>query len=107
MSNNRPTLLWGYDEQTNSISALPASPLLLPAMAVWGFTKLASLFYRPKPKTAPLPDDFNLQEYNRNKAEYRKLFQKINSGQQLTLYEQLRWTALPYPSWSKGERWHY
>ena len=107
MSENRPTLLWGYDESTGRISALPASPMLLPAVLLLGAVKLASVFYRPKTKTAPLPDGFNLQEYQANKKEYRRLFEKIKRGQELTPYEQLRWSALPYPSWSKGERWHY
>lgn len=107
MSENRPTLLWGYDEQTGKISALPASPLLLPGVAFLGVLKLVSLFHRPKPVTAPLPDDFNLEEYHRNKIEYRRLWAKKQSGQELTDYEFIRWNQLAYPSWSKGERWHY
>lgn len=107
MKENRPTLLWGYDEQTNRIQALPASPLLLPGVVFLGVLKLVSLFHRPKQQTAPLPDSFNLEEYHKNKTEYRRLWAKKQSGQELTDYEFLRWTTIKHPSWSKGEPWHY
>jgi hypothetical protein len=108
MENSKPTLLWGIDGETGGISALPASPLLLPAIIVLGLVKLASSIARPKPQTAPLPANFNLSEYNRNKTEYNKLRCKIKEGKTLTAIEELRWnTVLPFPSWSRGERWHY
>lgn len=108
MQHSKPTLLWGMNEETGGISALPASPLLLPAILALGAIKVASWLYRPKPKTAPLPANFNWKEYEANKAEYYKILAKIQTGKTLTTLEEIRWnTVLPYPSWSKGEPWHY
>jgi hypothetical protein len=106
--NNGPTLLWGIDKETGSISALPASPLLLPAIAVLGVLKLFSVVHKPKPKTAPLPAGFNSKEYYSNKREYDYYVEKIKERKELTEYEKMRFnTVLPFPSWSKGEPWHY
>lgn len=108
MEHSKPTLLWGIDKETGGISALPASPLLLPAIIGLGALKVASWLYKPKPKKQPLPANFNWEEYSKNKKEYDYLLAKIQSGKPLTPMEETRWlTELPYPSWSKGERWQY
>jgi len=105
---NRPTLLWGIDRESGAISALPASPLLLPAFIVYGIAWVFSLFPK-KPKTAPLPRKFNEEEYKRNKQEYDYYCMKIRKGIELTSQERYRLNViLPNPSWSKpGENWHY
>ena len=107
MQHTKPTLLWGMDDD-GRVSALPASPLLLPALLTLGAIKIASWLYKPRPKAAGLPAGFDQQEYDAYSKEYHRLLSKITAGKQLTEMEQMRWnTVLPYPSWSQGERWVY
>lgn len=101
-------MLWGVSEATGRISALPASPLLLPAILTLGAVKIASWLYRQKPKTEPLPANFDWKEYEENKEEWDRLTAKIDAGIELTTMEWIKYnTVLPYPSWSNGERWRY
>jgi hypothetical protein len=107
-NNGAPTLLWGMDTETGKIAALPASPLLLPALLFIGALKIASILLRSKVKKKELPTGFNEQEYLKNKKEHDAYIYKIHSGIQLTDHELMRLnTVLPFPSWSNGERWHY
>jgi hypothetical protein len=108
MEKSSPTLLWGIDNETGKINALPASPLLLPAFIVYCIAWLLSLF--PKRTTGePLPCNFDQDEFNKNKKEYDYYCMKIRKGIELTSEERHRLNAvLPRPSWSKpGENWHY
>ena len=109
MENSRPTLLWGIDCDSGKISALPASPFLLPAVLVYCVLWFIGLFIPRKVRTEPIPHNFNQKEYARNKIMYHYLCDKLNRGQQLTDSEKYALNyALPRPSWAKpGEWWTY
>jgi hypothetical protein len=109
MQDSRPTLLWGIDEDSGKISALPASPLLLPAIVFYFLLWFLSLFYRRRIKSKPLPSNFNQKEWLANRTEYKRLCDKVRAGIELTPIEQIRFnTMLPRPSWAQpGEWWTY
>jgi hypothetical protein len=109
MEHSRPTLLWGIDCDSGKISALPASPLLLPAVIVGCIFWIIGKIWRKPIKKEPLPDDFDINEWYRNKAIYDRLCLKIRRGQDLTPSEQIMINCyLPKPSWAKpGEHWSY
>lgn len=109
MEHSRPTLLWGIDCESGKISALPASPLLLPAVAIAFIFWIIGKVWRKPVKREPLPDNFNHTEYRRNKAIYDRLCLKIRQGKELTANEQIMINYyLPRPSWAKpGEHWTY
>jgi hypothetical protein len=47
MSSQQSNLWWAYDSETGSFSALPASPLLVPALIIMGIIALARGNPRP------------------------------------------------------------
>ena len=109
MEHSRPTLLWGIDCQSGKISALPASPLLLPAALFFGVLWLIGLFIPKQVKREPMPENFNEKEYMHNSIQYHYLCGKIRDGIELTDSERFTLRrVLPYPSWAKpGEFWTY
>jgi hypothetical protein len=109
MQDSRPTLLWGIDPESGSIGALPASPLLLPALAVYCLIWLLSPLYRNRQKPTPTPSSFNEQQWAKNKQEYDALVRKIRAGKSLSDMEMIRLnTVLPRPDWAEpGEWWSY
>lgn len=109
MTNSGPALLWGINNETGRISALPASPLLLPAAIIYLIFRVVGVLWPKKIQAEPLPDNFDDEEYWRNKVLYNRLIAKQRSGATLTDAEvfQLRY-VLARPSWAKpGEVWRY
>jgi hypothetical protein len=106
---NRPTLLWGIDSCSDEITALPASPLLLPAAIVFGLLYIVSLFIPNRPVKKQISSKFNSSEYYQNKMIYDRLCAKIEAGIPLTENEQIQINyQLPRPSWAEpGEWWSY
>lgn len=109
METSRPTLLWGINCESGQISALPASPFLLPAFLIYCVVWFIGLFVPKKVKKEPIPLDFDEQEYAKNKAMYHYLCDKLQRGEQLTDSEKYTLNCiLPRPSWAKpGEWWTY
>lgn len=109
MENSRPTLLWGMDRESGAISALPASPLLLPALIFYFILWIISPLFKKRDKPIPLPGNFDQEEWSSNKIEYYKYVDKMRKGEPLSDFEQIRMnTVLPRPSWAKtGEWWTY
>ena len=109
MAEHQRTLLWGIDNETGNISALPASPLLLPAVAAYVVIWLLELILPKRVKKKPLPDNFNKEEWKRNHKLYNLLLDKQRLGIKLTEPELMQLHHyLGRPSWAKpGEWWTY
>lgn len=109
MEHTRPTLLWGIDCESGKISALPASPLLLPAAIVAAIFWIIGKIIPRKIKREPIPKGFNQQEWEKNKALYDYLCGKVSRGIPLSDSENIQFNCiLPRPSWAKpGEWWTY
>ena len=92
------TRIWqGWDDDGN-FGAIPASPLLLPALILWLIAPLlVRLFQRP----GPMPRGFNLQEYRRNRESWLALRHNPGACPE-------RWAQICHPSWAKpGQVWTY
>ena len=98
------TRLWqGWDSE-GSFGAVPASPLLLPAVLLIGLARLIGRFVRMPP--GPMPAGFNLEEYRQNRREWLALYNMPHYA--WNAYHVERWHAIQSPSWAKpGEVWSY
>ena len=97
------TRLWqGWDDDGN-FGAVPASPLLLPAILLAALKPLfAWLVSRP----GPMPAGFDLKEYRQNRREWLVLYNMPRYA--WNAYHVERWHAVQSPSWAKpGETWSY
>lgn len=98
-------ILWAYDEERSSFSALPASPWLLPAIAIAGVVA-AVRSCQPKEIILDVSPEIDKEEYERNKIKYRSLMQKY--PREWTEDEWMTYRAISYPSWWKeGPPWGY
>lgn len=104
-------LLYDYDSETNKISPLPASPLLLPAMLFIGAWYIAEkiwhLFRIEKPiniiEDRGVPPEM-LESYRK---EYHEII-AIKNTRELDTLERLRLEHLRHPPWAlPGETWSY
>lgn len=105
-----PRILWNYDESSGTISALPASPLLLPAMIGLGLLWLSQSIIGLFRIARPLPWNFDKQQYLKNKKRYNYLIhKKYILERELSVAEWYELEkVLPFPPWAKpGERWTY
>ena len=111
MSNN---LWWSYDPDGGSFSALPAGPMLLPALGVFAIIAVRQAFKElTASKTKGLGYSFiNSDYYQSAKRRQDYLIDKkidglkgIGSG--LTLGEQTELTNLQHPAFNNGGRWSF
>jgi hypothetical protein len=106
--SNKGMLWWAVDQESGSFASLPAGPMLIPALLIYG---LLRLFHRSTPRFSVhsdlLPDHvLNSNEYRKDCARYRFLRdQSINHG--LDPYESLEFNALQYPRWFGGKQFPY
>lgn len=112
MSNNN--LWWSFDADSNSFAALPAGPMLLPALGLFAVIAAVqsvrgALSPRPNhPGGAYMTSDL----YRRDKERQDYLIQKqINGikgiGEGLTLGEHTELADLQRPSWANGDTWSF
>jgi len=102
---------WAYDESEGSFSALPASPLLLPAL---GFFFLLAVFDeiaekgRSKQITKPAAElKVDRTLFDSNKQRYRELLNVIKV-RPLNEDEESEMYRLSHPPWAEpGEVWTY
>jgi len=104
-------LLYDYDSQTNKISPLPASPLLLPAIVFLGIwyigQKIYSLFRPRKPLNIIADRNVPPEMLRSYRKEYLEMMETKKS-RDLTTLERIRLEHLKYPPWSfPGETWDY
>jgi hypothetical protein len=100
---------WAYDEENGSFSALPASPMLLPAL---GLFFLAAVFSRAQKSSGPTKLACEMQNVDhglihRNAARFHELLaimktRNLNDSEESELYR------IQHPPWAEpGEVWTY
>lgn len=112
MSNNN--LWWSFDPDDNSFSALPAGPMLLPALGIFAVIAVIQAF-RESGQSAEriLGRSFvNSDYYQSAKKRQNELIQKkINGikgiGEGLTLAEHTELVDIQHPSWRNGDSWSF
>lgn len=107
--SDRPTLWWAYDAEDQSFSALPAGPLLLPALfislCIGAYSSLRQWTGRPE---NVLGHDFvNSVEYQQMKRRYYELIHKKIENGSLELHEEQELQQLKRPYWIKSGTWSY
>jgi hypothetical protein len=70
MSDNKASLWWAYDAEGGKFSALPASPLLLPALLFMGLFSIGKAIFSPTLTTGQglgpvTKTDYYQRQYNR------------------------------------------
>jgi hypothetical protein len=100
---------WAYHVENGTISALPASPWLLPALGILCLAPLvAKLVEQAERDPQPLPENFDPILFNDYRKIYRALMHKKASGIELSTEESLRLQTIAHPPWAKpGEIWSY
>lgn len=100
---------WAYSVENGSISALPASPWLLPALGLICLAPLvAKIVEQAERAPKPLPEDFDPIMFNNYREVYRDLMHKKQSGIELSMEERLTLQNISNPPWaSPGEVWTY
>lgn len=107
MSNN-PNLWWAYDSESNSFGALPASPFLLPALAIMGVLSLFGFGRVRVSSNAEMLGEFGKSsEYRKCEARYNELEEKERRGWELSTEELLEMDRLNHPKWNAYKLWHY
>lgn len=73
MSENKASLWWAYDAEGGKFSALPASPLLLPALLIMGIFSIGKAIFSPTRMTGegmgPIGETEYYQRQLKRKAE--------------------------------------
>lgn len=106
---SKGNLLWSFDEGSGSFAPLPAGPLLIPALVIYG---LLRLFSGGGGTTIPahrmLPRHIiESAEYRRDCARYRYLWDKRCRFGDLDPIEWIELQGLEHPAWYGGKRWLY
>ena len=107
--NDKPSLWWAYDEQSNSFSALPAGPFLLPALLAASVAVVCQKFRRNavNPKNLISQSIYNSPEYQHAKQRYYYLINKKATENGLSIQEEAELWRLKTPWWANGGQWIY
>lgn len=107
--NQQPSLWWAYDTESQSFSALPPGPLLLPAIFIAAFVALYShLRDRSEhPENVLPPEIISSDDYQRKKQRYYDLIHKKVWGDGLTVVEHYELEELKQPWWVESGTWTY
>jgi len=104
-------LWWAYDEDNSSFSALPASPLLLPALGLFFllavFDRMAENDRGKKILKPASEMRVDRTLYDSNKKRYREMLE-ILKVRQFNEDEDSEMYRIEHPPWSEpGEVWTY
>jgi hypothetical protein len=106
MSNNN--LWWSYDSESSSFSALPASPMLLPALAIMG---LLSIFGFGRVRIGSNADKLGefgkSEQYKKDCNRYQELRRKWIANGELCGEEYHEMVQLKHPKWNNHKHWEY
>jgi len=107
--SDRPSLWWAYDAEDNSFSALPAGPLLLPALFVAVCVSIIGAIHSTfnRPDRLISRELLNSNEYQRKKQRYHELVSKRLDNGELELHEHHELERLKRPYWIKSGTWTY
>ena len=106
---DRPSLWWSYNAEDNSFSALPAGPLLLPALfiAVCVNAVGALSAWANRPERIISNDLLRSRDYQRMRERYYELIDKRLENGELELHEHHELEQLKRPYWIKSGTWTY
>jgi len=106
---DRPSLWWAYDEEDQSFSALPAGPMLVPALFIaalaFGFDRLKT--WASQPDNVLGRDFTSTPEYQSMRKRYFELINKKHYGPGLETHEQYELEQLKRPYWIQSGTWSY
>jgi hypothetical protein len=112
MSSNN--LWWSFDADNNSFSALPAGPMLLPALGVFAVIAAVqsikgALTPRPNHPGASFmaSEAYQLMKQRQDYLIAKKIEGIKGFSEGLTLGEQTELNALARPSWANGDTWSF
>lgn len=107
--SDRPSLWWAYDAEDNSFSALPAGPLLLPALLIAVCVNAIGIVHSwaNRPERVVSHGLLNSNEYQRKKRRYYELINKRLDNGELELHEHHELEKLKRPYWIKSGTWTY
>ena len=113
MSTNN-SLWWSFDSGSNTFSALPAGPALLPALGLFAlFAGVRALKGFTAPQNAGISSTLlNSDYYRETKVRQDYLIQKKIDGvmgisEGLTLAEQGELSDIFHPAWRNGGTWSF
>lgn len=107
MSTN---ILYAYDSEKGSFSALPASPWLLPAIGIFALLAFYNHNRQSKVRVLDESPNIDMKLFNEYRIRYKELLDKkyalVNGG--LTIEESIELQGLIRPPWAEpGELWTY
>jgi hypothetical protein len=112
MSNNN--LWWSFDADNNSFSALPAGPMLLPALGVFAVVAAVqsirgALTPRPNHPGASFmaSDAYRLMKERQDFLIAKRVQGIMGEGEGLTIGEHTELAKLQRPSWANGDTWSF
>lgn len=107
--SDRPSLWWAYDAEDNSFSALPAGPLLLPALLIAICVNVAGALHSwaNRPERLVSKKLLGSHKYQRMKHRYYELIDKKLDDGGLSLQEHHELEQLKRPYWIKSGTWSY
>lgn len=104
-------LLYDYDTETNKISPLPASPLLLPAIIVLGIFYIFNAIWRLLFGNENMGVD--IKKYGVSSeiiSSYRNKYFRLKAIERrrpLSFTELNELHRVEYPPWGRGHKWQY
>lgn len=107
MSDN-PRLWWAVDQESGGFVPLPAGPMLIPAIIIYGILRLfkGRRFKRYRPEELLPRRTLDGVAYRQDSARFKYLtHKKIQEG--LSDHEEHEYNQLHYPVWANRQQWPY
>jgi len=110
---NNQNLWWSYDPDNRSFSALPAGPLLLPALAIFIIVASIRAFKQPRSASSVMGGHITSTTAYKNAKERhdylisKKIAEAMGHGDGLTLAEECELRKLQKPGFAGGSSWFY
>jgi len=107
--SNKGMLWWAVDQESGSFAPLPAGPMLIPAVIIYGLIRLFGGNGQPRyyaPSELLPPRILHSAEYRRDASRYRYLKDK-EARFGISDLEALELHSLTHPAWYRGLPFRY